>query len=72
VKAWGEALEAGSERVRLYPSADAYIELAKLEHATLQGDPLLSLRRSLELSPENSRAKELLSNYEQKGRLAGR
>jgi len=72
VRAWGEALDAATEQVRLYPSATAYVELAKLEHATLQGDPVLSLRRSLELDPENFRAKELLSSYERERKLAGR
>jgi eukaryotic-like serine/threonine-protein kinase len=72
VRAWGEALDAASERVRLHPTAAAYIELAKLEHATLKGDPMLSLRRSLEFDPENFRAKELLSSYERERKLAGR
>lgn len=72
VKAWGEALSVANLRVRVAPSAEAYIELARLERATLQGSPLVSLRSALALDPENGRARELLSEYEKQEKLAHR
>lgn len=72
VKAWGEALSVASLRVRIEPSADAYIELARLERATLKGDPLVSLRAALAIEPDNSRALELISAFEKQEKLAHR
>lgn len=72
VKAWGEALAVAHLRARVAPSADAYYELARLERATLKGDPLASLRRALELDPDHVRAQELLSDYEKQEKLAHR
>lgn len=72
VKAWGEALAVAQLRARVAPSADAYYELARLERATLKGDPLASLRRAVELDPGHQSAKELLSEYEKQEKLAHR
>ena len=72
VKAWGEALAVAQLRVRVAPTPAAYIELAKLERATLQGDPLATVRKALDLDPDNSRARELLSDYEKQEKLAHR
>src|SRR5690606_13767260 len=72
VKAWGEALAVAQLRARVAPSADAYYELARLERATLKGDPLASLRQALELDPGHTSAGELLSDYEKQEKLAHR
>ncbi|MCH2109741.1 MAG: serine/threonine protein kinase [Polyangiaceae bacterium] len=66
VKAWGEALTAAKSVVVRRGSADDYIELAKLEAATLQGDPVASLKRAVELEPDNQRAKIILQAYLEK------
>lgn len=72
VRAWGEALEAASRVVALEPSADGYYELARLERATLNGDPIVSLQKALMLDKSHERARALLSRYERDDRLARR
>jgi len=72
VQAWGEALEAATRVVAFDPTAEAYYELARLERATLQGDPIVSLQKALLLDKSLERARALLSRYERDDRLARR
>ncbi len=63
VRAWGEAFVAATHAVQLRGSAYDYIELAKLQKATTQGDPVASLEKALSIEPNHLRAKRLLQRY---------
>lgn len=71
VGAWGEAMTAARRWVELEPSAEAQVELAKLQHATLDPRAVETLLGVLESEPDHSEAARLLELY-RNSRMAAR
>ncbi len=72
VQAWGEAYEAAQFWAKAAPSKEASLALAKLQKATLRGNPVTTLEILLREYPEFSEAQELLRKYLEDERLASR
>lgn len=72
VNAWGEAYDAAVLWVKAAPSEQALLNLAKLEKATLRGNPVITLRNLLKEYPANPEAQQLLSRYMADEQLATR
>jgi hypothetical protein len=63
VKAWGEAYDAAELWLNKTSSAEAGVAFARLQKATLRGNPVETLEGVLKAYPEFAPAKKLLEKY---------
>jgi hypothetical protein len=66
VKAWGEAYDAAEFWLKMTNSSEAGVAFARLQKATLRGNPISTLNKVLETDPEYKPAIDLLDKYEEK------
>ncbi len=72
VKAWGDAYDAAEFWAKNAPSKEAYLALAKLQKATLRGNPITTLEILLREFPDYEEAQALLGKYMADEKLASR
>lgn len=65
VKAWGEAYDAAEFWLKMTNSAEAGVAFARLQKATLRGNPIATLKKVLQSDPEYKPAIDLLDQYEE-------
>lgn len=66
MKAWGEAYRAAYNWAQVDPSADAQLQLAKMERATSRGNYRHTLKKLLEKNPEHPEAIAMLGGSSDK------